>query len=382
MLSSSLNNNTVTVGNSLSTLSDSINELSALFFNKSCPTNYDITNQIPLWVVYEKQERESNGNSGISLFDFVQKYYDWLYCDESTGAQYELSKRLLDIVDVDKTRTKFLERLATIYAHGFDPNALQSNGGLVQEENLRRFIKGIRRTFYHKKTTEDGIRYFFEVLFGIDQEDITIQVPKRYILRLNGGKFANDNFIFAGQSAGDYDVTNTLSESYLNGSRLQDGNWIQDWSYLLKIGVPATEYKKSYLEMAHPAGLKVVFEKTLADYQGPTFDDTVPTICDSSYLRNYAPYGISFNYFGATVSSAPSYWITVSGLTLWGLDRSTGCCGASFAGFTGTTHVFPNWSNEDNYNKSNFQNINISTMFELCYPSEANGSPNSGFACS
>lgn len=378
MLSTSLNNNPVTIQNSLAELSNSIRELDALFYNKSCPTNYDISNQIPLWVIYEKQERESAGNSGISLFDFVQKYYDWLYCDESSGAQYELSKRLLDIVDVDKTRTKFLERLAGIYANGFDTAALESNGGLVTEDSLRRFIKGIKRAFYHKKTTEDGIKYFFHTLFAVDEEDITIQVPKRYILRLNGGRFANDNFVFTGQGATAYESANFLT-SYLNGSRLQDGNWIQDWSYLLKVGVPATEYKTSYLQMAHPAGLKVVFEKTLADYQGPTYDDTVATVCDSAFLRNYAPYGISFNYSGQTATSFPAFWGSVSGLTLIGLNRNTGCCGASFAGFTGTTHVFPNWSDEANYTKSNFKDIYISTMFELCYPSEANGSPNSGF---
>jgi hypothetical protein len=384
MLSTSLNNNPVSVQNTLARLSDSIKELDLLFYNKSCPTNYDISNQIPLWVIYEKQERESAGNSGISLFDFVQKYYDWLYCDESSGAQYELSKRLLDIVDVDKTRTKFLERLSGIYANGFDTAALESNGGLVTEDSLRRFIKGIKRAFYHKKTTEDGIKYFFHTLFGVDEEDITIQAPKKYILRLNGGKFANDNFSFMGQSAGDYDVTNALSGSYLNGSRLQDGNWIQDWSYLLKVGVPATEYKTSYLEMAHPAGLKVVFEKTLADYQGPTYDDTAATVCDSAFLRNYAPYGISFNYSGQTATSIAysGFWGAVSGLTLLALNRSTGCCGASFAGFTGITNVFPNWSDETNYTKSNFKEIYISTMFELCYPSEAVGSPNDGFACS
>ena len=42
MLSTSLNNNPVTIQNSLAELSDSIQELDALFYNKSCPTNYVI----------------------------------------------------------------------------------------------------------------------------------------------------------------------------------------------------------------------------------------------------------------------------------------------------------------------------------------------------
>lgn len=370
-----------TVKSNLATLFDNISELNSLIFEQQCPTQYDITNQIPLWVIVEKEERRSNGISDITIFDFVQKYYDWLYCDASSGAQYELAKRLLDVVDIEQTRSKFLERLAGIYGNGFDPNALQSNGGLVREENLRKFLKGIRRTFYHKKTTEDGIRYFFEALFGIDNDDVQIQLPKKYILRLNGGKFYDPNFKFLAKTgAGEYEALNALSGSYLNGSRMQDGNWIQDWSYLLKVGIPGSEYKQTYLNMAHPAGLKVVFEKTLADYQGPTFDDTVPTVCDSAFLRNYAAYGISFDYRTFTSGlTYPSYWANIPGLTFIGLTRGAGCCGG-YTGFTGSSHLFPNWSEESNYTKTNFRDININTMFELCYPSGFSGSPNTGYS--
>jgi hypothetical protein len=382
MLSTTLNKQKVTVNSSLSGLYDAISGLNSLLFANSCPTNFDITNQIPLWMVYEKQDRLNSGMDGLSIYDFIQKYYDWLYCDDTSGAQYELSKRLLDVVDVDKTRSKFLERLANIYANGFDASSLVENGGLVSDQNLRNFIKGIRRTFYHKKTTEDGIKYFFHTLYGVDEEDVQITTPKKLILRLNGGRFSNDDFYFAGQT-GTYDITHNLAGSHLNGSRLQDGNWIQDWSYLLKVGVPAYQYKNSYLNMAHPAGMKVVFEKTLADYLGPTYDDTIPTVCDSAYLRNYAAYGISFNYSSSTSGitySNPTYWNSIKGLQLCGFPRNTGCCGISFSGFTGQTNLFPNWSSESNYNITNFRNININTMFELCYSSDVGGSPNSGFS--
>jgi len=382
MLSTSLNPKSTTVQNSLTTLYTEIGELNSLLFGLECPTNYDITNQIPLWMIYEKQARQLDGLSTLSIYDFLQKYYDWLYCDESSGAQYELSKRLLDIVDIEKTRSKFVERLANIYANGFDPNALEANGGLVREENLRKFIKGIRRTFYHRKTTEDGIRYFFSTLFDINDEDISIQVPKKFILRLNGGRFADSNYAFLNGQTGDYELTNALSGSYLNGSRLQDSNWIQDWSYLIKVGILGSEYKTSYLQIAHPAGLKIVFEKTLSDYQGPTFDDNAVTVCESAFLRNYAPYGISFNYSSSTSGltyASPAYWQNVAGLTLIGLPKNTGCCGASFAGFSGPTHLFPNWAGD--FTRTNFKDIYISSMFELCYPTEAESSPNSGFVC-
>lgn len=376
----SYNNPSSTVQNQLASLYDKIAELNSYLFALECPTQYDITNQIPFWILEEKRDRESNGISSLTIYDFLQKYYDWLYCDSSSGAQYELARKLLDNVDIEKTRSKFLERLASIYADGFDPNNLSKNGGLVREENLRKFLKGIRRTFYHKKTTEDGIRYFFETLFGIDDEDVQIQIPKRYILRLNGGKFYDPNYKFITKTGtGSYESLHGLYGSYLNGSRLQDGNWIQDWSYLLKVGIRGSEYKSSYLQMAHPAGIKVVFEKTLADYQGPTFDDTIPTVCDSAFLRNYSPYQIGKNYTSTPAGfTYPSFWTTIKGLTIASLGRTLGCCGG-YTGFTGSTFVFPNWSSSDNYTKKSFQNINISTMFELCYPSDSNGSPNTGY---
>jgi hypothetical protein len=377
MLSTTLNSQQDTVKSKLAELATAIDELNSLVFdNTSCGTNYSISNQIPLWVVYEKQERIDAGNSGLSIFDFIQKYYDWLYCDVSG---YELNTNLIDLIDVEKTRTVFLERLSQIYADGFDLKGLEHNGGLITSENLIKFIKGIRRNFYHKKTTEDGIRYLFKTLFGLTDEDVKIEVPKKNILRLNGGKFYDESFKFPGRT-GSYDLLGSLSGSYLNGSRIQDGNWIQDWSYLLSVGIVASQYKKTYIDIAHPAGIKIVFEKTLADYQGPTYDETIPFVCELPRLSNYAPYGISFNYSGVTAGiTYNSGWSGISGITFIGLTYSTGCCGSSYSGFTGPTYLFPNWTEQTTI--TNFKDLYIGTMLELCYPSDL-GSPNAGTSCS
>jgi len=376
MLSTTLNSQQDTVNSKLAELAAAIDQLNTLVFdNTTCGTNYSITNQIPLWVVYEKQERENAGNSGLSIFDFIQKYYDWLYCDVSG---YELNTNLIDLIDIEKTRTTFLERLSQIYVDGFDLQGLQHNGGLITSENLIKFIKAIRRNFYHKKTTEDGIRYLFKTLFGLTDEDIKVEIPKKNILRLNGGKFYDENFKFTGRT-GSYDLLGVLSGSYLNGSRIQDGNWIQDWSYLLSVGIVASQYKDTYLNIAHPAGLKIVFEKTLADYQGPTYDETIPFVCELPRLSNYAPYGISFNYSGVTAGiTYNSGWSGIAGITFVGLTYSTGCCGSSYSGFTGPTYLFPNWTEQTNV--FNFKDLYIGTMLEMCYPSTI-GSPNSGTSC-
>ncbi len=376
MLSTSLTSSAQaeTIANKLTTLASTIDEVASLLFDSTtCKRYHDIEKQIPLWIIYEKSDRVSSGQDGTNIFDFIQKYYDWLYCDNENGAQYELSASFLDIIDIEKTRSKFLERLSQIYADGFDTSSLVTNGGYVTELKLRTFLNGIKRAFYHKKTTEDSVKYFFKTLFGIDNEDVNIEVPKKIILRLNGGKFHDDNYYFSSQLI-EYEKVGSLNSSALNISRLQDGNWIQDWSYLLKVGIQSSSYKQSYLDIAHPAGLKVVFEKTLADYQGPTFSEEDPTVCEYPKLKNYSAYGISFNYF-SNITTRSGF----TGFTLYGLAANIGCCGTSYGSFTGPSAVFPNWTSSDS-NVYNFQGLKIQTLFSLCYDSDI-GSPNTGVTC-
>ena len=383
MLSTTLNSQTPTVRSKISSLTSAIDQLSISLFAPTCGTQFEINSQIPSWILNESEIRQRDGYGSVTIFDFIQKYYDWLYCDGIDGAQYKLSEKLIDLIDVEKTPDDFLEKLAFSYADGFQVESLEQNGGFVKEEDLRQLIKNIRTAVYQKKTTEDGIRYFFTRLFGVDEDSINIEVPKKIILRLNGGRFVDDNFTFPG-GTGSYESIGTLSGSYLNGSRMQDSNWIQDWSYLLKVGIIFSKYKETYVNMMHPAGLKVVFEKTLADYQGPTYDETIPFVCEYPLLKNYSSYGISFDYQNYNVDLAPEIfnqiWITDTppGITLCGLSYDIRCSVGN-TGFCGPTHIFPSWTTQTDV--FNFRGININTMLELCYPAEL-GSPNDGVECS
>lgn len=342
----------------------------------SCNTLHDITKYIPLWVVYEKQELESQGQTPISIFDFLQKYYDWLYCDTDEGAQYTLSEKLLDLIDVETTKSKFYESFAFAYANGFNTSILDINGGNVSTENFIKFIKSIRKNLHQRKTTISAIRYFFVSLFGIENPaDVEIYEPKRNMLRLNGGAFLSDKFKFRNEgTTGDYNDRYDLAGSYLNGSRMQDSDWIQEYSYLLKIGKTADIYREMYLDMLHPAGMRVVFEKTINDYEGPQNPDITQTLSESPLIGNYGPYQI-----GVTYNSGISY---IGGITLYGLPQCTGCTtgygwddGATYGV---VTHFFPNWTNE--ITESNFLFINIGDLFDIYYQ-EGFTSPNSGLTC-
>ena len=378
MLSTTLNPQTATINATIaaSVVPGITFELLQVEFQDSCGRIYDITSQIPLWIRQEKAEKISSNIDGTTIYDLVQAYYDWLYCDRTSGAQYKLSEKFTDNIDIDNCDSDSLEKLALSYASGFPIESLERYGGIVKESNLRKFLNQVRRTFYQKKSTEEGIRYFFHTLYGVDEDDIHIDVPKKNILRLNGGRFYSADFTFPG-ATGTYDDLATLSGSYLNGSRMQDGNWIQDWSYLLSVGLASYDYKEAYLNMVHPSGLRIVFERRLSDYQGPTYDENTSVICEYGLLRQYSPYALSTDYrtYSNNIHIAAGWtaYAATEGITLCGLPKTTGCNG--YTGFSGPTHLFPNWTSQ--YDTFDIFNINIETMLELCYPPGL-GSPNAG----
>jgi hypothetical protein len=337
----------------------------------TCNTVFDISKYVPLWVVFEKQKMESEGQNPVTIFDFLQKYYDWLYCDESDGARYTLSQNLLDLIDIEKTKEVYYKSFISIYLDGFDSNLLKINGGQIETESFIQFVKDVRKNLYQKKTTLESVKYFFNKLFSISPDDIQIYYPKQLVLRLNGGRFYNDSFKFKG-GTGSYESRNDLAGSYLNGSRMQDSDWIQDFSYLMKVGLTADIYRDTYLNMMHPAGLKVVFENTITDYQGPGDGDIVFTVCESPLIGNYFPYGLTTSYT-TQIGTGPD------GVTpLYGLTACVGCADPYDKEFEMPTHVYPNWTGE--ITASRFFDINITDMFQLCYV-QGFTSPNYGLTC-
>jgi hypothetical protein len=356
---------TTKVGYKLSTLFNTLQSLDDVFFG-SCQTQKDITNQIPLWVVFEKEKLQSQGLQSTTIFDFLQKYYDWLYCDTTDGAGYQLGNKLLDLIDIDKTKNEFARRLSEIYATGL----IENSNNQIELDNIKNFVKNIRKNFYQKKSTVDGIRYFFRTLYDVPEENIAIEYPKKFLLRLNGGKFYDENFVFSG-ATGNYDEINTLSGSYLNYSRIQDGNFYQDYSYLLKVGMLSEKYRDAYKVMAHPAGLKVIYEKTLEDYIGPSEDYSSEDTCQNTFLKNYAPYQFIYDYTNSVLG--------VSGdVSYYGLHRCTGCSG--FGAYNAPTYVFPNWNTNEPIG-NNFKDVIINHMFRLCYDPINIVNPNAGMTC-
>lgn len=341
-----------------STTASSVNNYSC------CGTYLDITTQIPYWVVIEKEEK---GGEALTVFDFIQKYYDWLYCEEVCGgSDYLLENKLLDIIDIEKTKQSYRKRLYYSYFPEYrDGEELSIGGVVVTDDTIAKFVKGIKLKFYVKKGSLESLKYFFKSLFSL--EDVLVRYPKKLILRLNAGAFFNSNFNFKGST---YDQTlelenreNEIVGSYLNHNIIQDGSLYTDYSYIVNAGSQGVNitYQDLFKRIIHPAGLNAFLELDIDNYEPPgsTYVDEGNFCENNPLLINYYPYQLNTQYIDN------DFFLRISGgVSYYGLTYTRGCT------LTGPTinkpcHFFPTWANGlTSYTK--FFNIPIRQMFILC----------------
>lgn len=312
----------------------------------------NIEKYIPYWIIKEK---ETKGGNALTIFDFIQKYYDWLYCssDDCGGSGYILENKLLDIIDIDKTKELYYKKIFFSYFGDFDENEKikDKNGLVIDNQTVASFVKNIKTKFNTRKGSEESLKLFFNKLFSVDLSDIEISYPKEQILRLNSGAFSSQ---YSGFTGGGESGT-------LNRYRFQDGNIFQDYSYMLHTGIDlaASGYQSLYLRSLHPAGLKSGIELRIEDYDVFGGDDE-QWVTQTPLLKEYSSYII-----GQTYGNDATYEIIIGDQTYYGLTYTTGCTSTIFGG-PASLRVFPSWSiGMTNYDK--FLDIPISEMFTLEY---------------
>ncbi len=341
-----------------------------------CITNLDISKNIPMWVVTEKEER---GGNEITIFDFVQKYYDWLYCDLEcgSGSNYLLEDKFLQVIDIEKTKERFLKRLFSTYFPEYNDSEqlISSTGSPVSTVSLSSFVKSIKNKFYLKKGTSEGLNIFFNKIFSL--ENIEIKYPKKQILRLNGGAFFDSRFKFNGitseRTLDPENVANEIIGSMLNYNRFQDGGVFTDYSYILATGMSADNYKKIHLRTNHPAGTNCIFELNINEYEPPGSTYNQTQICEIAKIGNYLPYRLDIDYVDNSYSLNQFYGLTYTiGCTLNPLSGSS--LGNELCYF------FPNWA-DGNETYQTFLDIPIERMFRLCRINNINPNANIPLEC-
>ena len=370
-------------GSNLNEIRDALNQIVSEDVKR-----LSIKDQIPLWI---------NQRSGNEFTELLQAYYDWLY-DES---EYELasdgypSVGFRRLIDVDETPEDFLKHFLYTYVPDFPSNYEEIFG--TENEKIRDFINNVKMGLYQRKSNEDAFLYFLTTLFNADASVISFFYPKIKILRLNGGSF--DSWTGA---TGDYSELRNLGGSYLNGDfKLQDGNFYQDFSYVLNADVDEVDadtglpiYYDLMRRILHPAGMKGFFEKTESDYIPPDDYDGGFVNCEIPIIGNYFPYrpGGSAGATSATLNSLDGITHTPSQETL---GICTGCSGNGYThggphgyGWTGAnifewgltangaigitydmpTYTYPAWADGITGDESvtNFEKIVIGNFVYLC----------------
>lgn len=318
----------------------------------TCTYPVNIKELYPYWLRIQE-----NGNS--LLISLTQKYYDWLTCH--TNDINDISfLRLEDLIDLENIPNSTLEHLANTYLNSLPKESITQN--IVNPEELKKLIDNIKINLYAKKGTEDSFKLVINELFNIDPDTIYISYPKRFVLRLNGGRYdwMRDPTNDPSNPVSGIDLYPSLTNSYLNYSILTDGDLWQEHSYVINVaGLSLTQYQNVVRPILHPAGTLDFFQKR-QDIFNRVFEEITVTETETPYFKNYALYKI-----GST------------GSILYTL-------GCTLAGITSPMYRFPSWDKEISekyYPGMSFGEINISDFFTLS-PADGTTFVNAGLTCS
>ena len=299
-----------------------------------CASPLNIQSQLPFWI---NQNYGSNDGEQF-LVSFLQAYYNWMYCgfkkEDINLTPYDIE----ELLNIDSVPDIFLDEYVKAYAPFITRAAILP----ADRQNLRKFLRSIKTDFLINKGTENSYRYLLKILFNVS--NVTIDYPKKYLMRMNGGKYIGLSWniygatgiidlptdfdpgatfgsgIIGGNAGYNTDTRPNLFGAALNEAVLPDDYFWQEYSYLLTSDAPNTgsiTYKDTLLAGAHPAGMLGFFEQYIAledidtgaddngdgvvtnanselpvigryllMYPGITFDDKPYTQLDTHYFYN------------------------------------------------------------------------------------------------
>lgn len=320
----------------------------------SCTYPLNIRELFPYWL-----RLTENGNS--VLISLTESFYQWLCCN-NTDINDVSFFRLEDLIDQQYIPADLVEHLSSTYLNALSANTVNN---VIGPEKAKQIIDNIKINLYSKKGSEESFKYVINEFFGVDPNKISISYPKRYVLRLNGGRYdwMRDNL----DAQGDYSVNiddfyPQLAGSYLNYSVLYDNDLWQEHSYVVNTpSVTTTQYESAIRPLLHPAGMKDFFQVRHDIFN--SINDNASTIqSELPIFANYALYKL-----GSTAS----------------IGYTFGCSGG-YGGITGyPIYIFPSWDTEISekyYSGMSFGQINIGDFLYLS-PAAGYTYPNSGLKC-
>lgn len=337
------------------------------------PTN--VESQIPFWI----KQNYSNDESNNYFISFITEYYNWLYCgfkkEDVKLTPYDIEQ----LFNIDQVPDTFLDLFVKTYAPFIAISSIKNE----DRQNLRKFIRSIKTDFLIRKGTEGAYRYLLKTLFNVN--NIIIDYPKKYLLRLNGGKYSEfswdyipnsiidlpssfdhnnpiQNDILAGDVGYNPNTRPNLFGSALNEAVLPDNNFWQEHSYILTSDASpedAINYKDTVLAGTHPAGTIAFFEQyvSMGEVVIPS-DQPQGGIVQLDFSENPVIGRYLHFYPGITTDPSVNYnydqtfYHTFDGITCSGINAYICTCCLSNCnplgptGASGPQHYFPKWDND------------------------------------
>jgi hypothetical protein len=370
-----------------------------------CVSPVGVDGQIPFWI----KQNYGNQSNDSYLIDFVKSYYNWLYCGFKKETVNLTPYEIEDLFDIDRVPDSFILEYVKMYAPFVSSSLISKDSETSNEiaiQNIRSFIKSIKTDFLITKGTEGAYRYLLKTLFNVT--NVNIDYPKKYLMRLNGGKYSNiswdlipnsiidlpENFdpnnpiqndILAGNVGYNTETRPNLFGAALNEAILPDDNFWQEHSYILTSDASVDEvinYKNTVLSGTHPAGTVGFFEQyvSIGDTTIPS-DDPLGGGVSVNYteLPVIGRYLLYYPNINTDPDADPSYDTTFYSEYDFGACSDISayqcyCClfncnPSGTGGATAPQHFFPSWDpevqQEIEIENGTLANMTIGSFIEL-----------------
>ena len=288
----------------------------------ACSRVFDVTNFLPRWLTDE----DLNGDT--LMVKFLQYYYDWYYCPQSSGIY---AQDLFDYIDPDNYDSNVYLTALESYFPGMK-NILTEYNKVLKIEKVKELIKSVKTEIFQRKGTSAAVNLFFGLLFD---EVAGVQ--------LKSSPAENISIEF------ELYVTSTISA---NDNRF---------------------YKALYEKFFHPYGL--TYTLSIKELSNLFQDDQNEASAMASY--NSGTDGVTLSAYEAV--KIGNYIVYNMGDT-GSLDYNTGCSSASPPprGITANTADMPTYTHPNWYlgisGATAFGDINISEFLFLPYENNPNTS--------
>lgn len=205
-----------------------------------------------------------------ALIGFLEEYYKYL---NTVGLPSNAIANITAEHDIDRVSSNYIDAIQQEIAQGVPNSKVLDRISLY-----KKIVK-----YYSIRGTSESAVTFFRIFFD---ELAEIIYPKESLFKLSAG---TGSFTSGGQWA--YSDRKGFASDI---NKLHDGEYWQDYSYVIKSGIPIDEWENSYLKLVHPAGLYLFAKLLILAERSNIWDNMIdygsldPKL-DLTWLNAYIP---------------------------------------------------------------------------------------------